>query len=120
MSHMAGVDNKLILIAHRAIEITHIDFGIPNTGGLRTEVEQALLYSQRKSKADGVNNLSKHQTGKALDFFAYVDGKGSWTKEHLAEVACAFMQAAIELDIKIKSGMFFKSFSDYPHIQLEE
>jgi len=117
---MKGVDHRLIDIANRAIEITKIDFGIPQYGGLRSTDNQYRLFVEEKSKADGYDKLSKHQSGKALDFFAYVDGKGSWEKEHLAQIAAAFLQAAIELNIKVRWGGLFSSWTDMPHIELIE
>lgn len=117
-SNMSGVSQDLIRIAERAIELTKIDFGIPESGGLRTENQQKSLYDKGLSKADGIKRLSTHQSGTALDFYAYVDGAGSWKPEHLAQIACAFMQAAIELDVKIRWGGLFKSFVDMPHVEL--
>jgi len=117
---MSGVNSRLQDVASRAIEITAIDFGIPKTGGLRSSAVQLALYKNGVSKADGVRHKSKHQDGQALDVFAYVDGKASWEVEHLAQVAAAFMQAAIELNVKIKWGGFFKSFTDMPHFEIVE
>ena len=44
LDHMFGIDAKLIRIAHRAIEISKIDFGIPETGGVRSDKVQYSLY----------------------------------------------------------------------------
>jgi peptidoglycan L-alanyl-D-glutamate endopeptidase CwlK len=118
--HMQGIHTNLIKIAERAIQITAIDFGIPENGGLRTEQIQQKLFTAHLSNADGYKNRSKHQDGKALDFYAYVDGKASWEPEYLAYVACAFLQAACELEIKIEWGGLWKNFKDMPHIQLAE
>ena len=106
-------------VADRAIKITKIDFGIPETGGVRTAEQQNALHKSGASPfCDGYENRSNHQDGNALDFYAYVDGKASWEPEHLAQVACAFLQAANELGIKIKWGGLFKSWSDMPHIEI--
>lgn len=118
LSRMEGVDPRLIEIAKRAIEITKIDFGIPGDGGLRTAERQFELFQEGRSKADGFTKKSYHQTGKALDFYAYVDGTASWSKEHLAQVACAFLQAAGELGYKLQWGGLFRTFQDMPHIQI--
>ena len=117
---MNGLNPKLYRVACRAIEITAIDFGIPGTGGLRSDSVQFGLYKAGVSKADGIRNRSNHQDGQALDVFAYVDGKASWKVEHLAQIAAAFLQAAIELDVKIKWGGFFNSFTDMPHFEMSE
>lgn len=117
-TNMIGVDPTLRLVAQRAIEITKVDFGIPSDGGYRTATRQRALYEEGKSKADGTEKLSKHQSGRALDFYAYVDGKASWEKEHLAQVACAFLQASLELGYTIRWGGLFRNFLDMPHVEL--
>ena len=118
IKHMSGVHPDLIKLANRAIEISFIDFGVPYSGGIRTDEQQNSLFKAGASKADGYIRKSKHQSGLALDFFAYVDGRASWKKDYLTIIAAAFMQAAIELDIKIVWGGWWTSFPDYPHIQL--
>ena len=120
LNNRAGVDPRLIEISDRAIKISIIDFGIPSSGGLRTTKDQAALFTAGKSKADGRTNKSYHQTGRALDVYAYVDGKASWSVEHLAIVSVAMMQAANELGYKLESGGLWSSFTDWPHFQLGE
>ena len=120
LNNRAGVDPRLIEISDRAIQISIIDFGIPSSGGLRTVEDQAKLFTAGLSKADGRVNKSYHQTGRALDVYAYVDGKASWEKEHLAIVGCAMLQAAAELGYKLEWGGLFRSFTDMPHFQLSE
>lgn len=118
IENLIGVDDELIGVIELAIEITKVDFGIPSTGGYRVEAEQAKLFTAGLSKCDGRVNRSKHQTGRAADVFAYVDGKASYNTEHLAMVAAAMLQAASQLGIKLKWGGHFKSFSDMPHFEL--
>jgi len=118
-----GVDHRLIEISDRAIEITVFDFGIPADGGVRTAQRQSELFKRGKSKADGYKNKSNHQPaedgyGKALDFYAYVDGKASWDLYHLAMVAAAFLQAASELGYELEWGGLWKNFRDMPHVQI--
>lgn len=113
-----GVDPRLIEISDLTIQITVVDFGHPADAGKRTAERQNELYIDGKSKADGYNKLSRHQSGKALDFYAFVDGKASWDTEHLAMVAAAFLQAASILGYKLKWGGLWKSFKDYPHVEL--
>lgn len=114
----AGIDPRLIEISDLAIQISVIDFGIPGDGGLRLAERQNELFEDGKSKADGYDKLSEHQSGNALDFYAYVDGAASWEPEHLAMVAAAFLQAAAMLGYKLKWGGLWKSFKDMPHVQL--
>jgi len=118
IENLIGVDDELIGVIELAMEITKVDFGIPSTGGYRVEAEQAKLFTAGLSKCDGRVNRSKHQTGRAADVFAYVDGKASYNTEHLAMVAAAMLQAASQLGIKLKWGGHFKSFLDMPHFEL--
>jgi hypothetical protein len=124
-----GVDCRLIQVSNRALEITVIDFGIPKYGGKRTAEDQYDLFLDGKSRANGTNDLSYHQSGKALDFFAFVDGKASWHPGHLAMVASAFLQAAAELGYKLTWGGLWKPVKttsgvphgwDAGHVQLED
>jgi peptidoglycan L-alanyl-D-glutamate endopeptidase CwlK len=123
LSNIAGVDPDMIRIAKRAIEITLVDFGYGNLGGLRTAEEQHALYTSGKSRADGHTRRSKHQDGLAIDFYAYVGGAASWDRTHLAMVAAAHLQAAAELGIPVRWGGLWKSRKggifgwDMPHIE---
>jgi len=119
-SNMAGIDYRLIAIAKMAILLTRVDFGVPSNGGIRIATVQNALYLKGYSKCDGYRILSKHQSGMALDFYAYVDGKASWDKAHLSNVACAFLQAASILGHKVSWGGLWKNFDDYGHIELLE
>lgn len=103
-----GINSKLIKISDLAIQITVIDFGHGPHSGLRVADEQNQLFLDGSSKADGYENLSEHQSGDALDFYAYVDGKASWESHHLAMVAAAHLQAASMLGISINWGGFWQ------------
>ena len=116
---MRGVDDRLQDIAHEALRISPIDFGIPETGGLRSVEVQEYLYNSGRSKADGRLKRSYHQTGRALDVYAYVDGKASWDTAHLTSVATAMMQAAMNQGVRIEWGGLFQSFLDMPHFQVK-
>jgi len=117
---LATVDERLQKVCHRALEISRIDFGVPSSGGKRTAEQQKALYDDGKSNCDGYKSKSYHQTGLALDFYAYVDGKASWDKYHLSMVATAFLQAACELGVKLEWGGLWSSFQDMPHVQISE
>ncbi len=106
---MSGVNPEMIEIANLAIKISVVDFGIPADGGVRTAERQKELFDTHKSKADGVTNLSRHQSGDALDFYAYINGRASWEHDHLAIVACAFLQAASILGYKLNWGGLWSS-----------
>lgn len=116
--NLIGVDRRLINICELAIKYTTVDFGIPSTGGLRTAAEQYQLFLQGKSSRDGIKKKSKHQSGLAVDVFAWVDGKVSYKMEHLEQIALAFFRAAQELGHPIKWGGFWRPRKDGPHFEL--
>ena len=125
---LSGVDPELIAIVNLALKISKVDFGIPVHGGIRTKEEQNQLFRDKKSKADGYVKESRHQSGEAVDFYAYVDGKASWHEDHLAMVACAFLQSAAILKIPVNWGGLWKSNKttngipygwDMAHIELQ-
>ena len=124
-----GVDCRLIQVSDLALEISVVDFGIPKYGGKRTAEDQYDLFINGKSRADGTNDFSYHQSGKALDFYAFVDGKASWHPGHLAMVAAAFLQAGAEFGYKLTWGGLWlpvKTTNGVPHgwdaghIQIED
>lgn len=115
--NLDGVHPELVGVVKLAIQITKVDFGIPSTGGYRTAEAQHKLFLDGKSKSDGYKSKSNHQTGNAVDVYAYVDGKASWQHEHLSQVACAMLEAAIRLDVNLRWGGLWKSFIDMPHFE---
>lgn len=104
-----GIDSRLIEISDLAITLTLVDFGHGNDSGVRTAQRQHELYLMGASQLDGYDKVGNHQLGKALDFYAYVDGKASWNHPHLSMVACALFQAASILGYRIKWGGLWKS-----------
>lgn len=119
-NRLATVDPRLQEIAELALTLTKVDFGIPASGGLRTEEEQNKLYHNGKSQLDGYKKKSYHQTGKALDVYAFVDGRASWDEYHLSQVATAMLAAASQLGYKLEWGGHWPNFVDMPHFQLSE
>jgi peptidoglycan LD-endopeptidase CwlK len=117
-AHLVGVDSRLIEILEAAIKITVVDFGVPATGGLRTTETQQELCAAGVSMCDGVIKKSKHQSGLAVDIFAYDDGKASWEDEDLALAATAILQSAVLLGYKIQWGGLWKNFKDAPHFEI--
>lgn len=117
---LSGVDSRLIEVVELALTISPIDFGIPEYGGLRTVEDQQKLFNAVPplSKCDGITNPSYHQTGRAFDIFAYVDGKASWDELHLTTCAAAIMQAANTLGVPLEWGGLWTGFKDTPHFQL--
>lgn len=117
---LEGVDERLIKVIDLALTITNIDFGIPGDGGLRTAERQKELFDKKVSKCDGYINKSYHQTGKAFDVYSYVNGKASWDRNHLTQVAAAILQSAGMLGYVVEWGGLFNGFVDMPHFQLKD
>jgi peptidoglycan L-alanyl-D-glutamate endopeptidase CwlK len=109
---LKGVDDRLIKVVERAIEITEVDFTVLE--GLRTPERQKQLVNEGFSQT----LKSKHLTGHAVDLGALVNGVVSWDKEPYYKIEKAMKQAANELNIKVRWGGDFKSFFDAPHWEL--
>jgi len=109
---LKGVDDRLVKVVERAIEITEIDFTVLE--GLRTPERQKQLVNEGFSQT----LKSKHLTGHAVDLGALVNGVVSWEKEPYYKIEKAMKQAANELNIKVRWGGDFKSFFDAPHWEL--
>lgn len=136
LNTLATVDADLQRVVHRAIDITTVDFMVGQ--GLRTRDEQARLYGQGRSQVDMARlglpieyakpNMKKvtwtmrsnHMTGRAVDLWAWVDGKISWdtTKGYYEEIARAMKQAAMHECVPIQWGGDWKTTKDYPHFEL--
>ncbi|MCT4602997.1 MAG: M15 family metallopeptidase [Marinifilum sp.] len=88
---LAKVHHLLQELAYATIKKSEYDFGIPNTGGLRTAEMQKELYDKGYSKLDGYKKKSYHQTGLALDMVPYIEGKYTWQNKtaflHIARTA---------------------------------
>jgi peptidoglycan LD-endopeptidase CwlK len=120
---LQGVDEELYKLMKLALSRSPIDFGIPEFGGLRTVEDQKKLFDKGLSKADGTIKKSYHQTGNAVDVFAFVNGKASWDEVHLSLIAGVVLSCAKELNLNVTWGGTFgsKEFKgwDMPHFQIE-
>lgn len=120
-----GVDQVLIKIIELAIIDSPYDFGIPNDGGLRTEKRQGELYAQGRTVigpiitwADGVKKKSYHQSGRAFDFYAFVDGRATWEAKYYEPIARHIQKVAMEkFGVKLDWGGDWKK-KDMPHLQM--
>ena len=121
-SRLEGVEEDLVKVVERAIELTEVDFGVIQ--GLRTMEEQKSLVAKGASKT----MKSKHLEGKAVDLMAYIDGRGSWELNVYDEIADAMKAAAIEWDDTMEDAMLSyvdlrrsqgrRPFIDAPHFEL--
>lgn len=110
---LQGVHPDLVRVVHRADELTDLQFII--TEGLRTKERQRELFAKGLSKT--LN--SRHITGHAVDFAPILYGEVTWKTPAFLPIIKAFKQAAEELKVPIVSGSEWKSFKDYPHIELD-
>ena len=112
LRNLEGVHPDLVAVAHRALELTEIDFLV--TEGLRTREKQIELVRAGASRT----TRSRHLTGHAIDVAAWVAGGVRWDWPLYEELSRAFKQAAAELKIPIVWGGDWKTFRDGPHYEL--
>lgn len=99
LKNLVGVDQRLVKIVHRAIEVTEVDFAVIE--GVRTP-EKQLEYYQKGASQIAVGGT--HVQGKAVDLMAYMDGRGSWEIALYDNIADAMKQAASEAGVGIRWG----------------
>lgn len=109
---LQGVHPDLVRVVNRAAELMPGGFII--TEGLRSKERQRELFAKGLSKT--LN--SRHITGHAVDFAPILYGEVTWKTPAFLPIIKAFKQAAAELKVPIVSGSEWKTFKDYPHIEL--
>lgn len=112
LRNLEGVHPDLVAVAHRALQLTEVDFLV--TEGLRTREKQIELVRAGASRT----TRSRHLTGHAIDVAAWVAGGVRWDWPLYEELSRAFKQAAAELKVPIVWGGDWKSFRDGPHYEL--
>jgi hypothetical protein len=95
---MIGVDEDLIRVTRRALQLSVVDFSVHD--GLRTEDEQRNLVKRSASWT----MKSRHLVGKAVDLVPYVNGKMRWEWPLCFEIAMAMLQASVEQDLSVIWG----------------
>lgn len=135
-NRLATANEPLPALFEKALSVSPIDFGIAR--GKATAQEQFELYKKGRKEVngkwkienkaqivtycDGFNKKSNHQSGNAIDIYAYVNGKASWDEIHLAIVAGVVLSVANKMGINIKWGGTFGSNKfkgwDMPHFEL--
>ena len=91
-------------IFRKAIVRSPIDFGIPQYGGKRYATEQRELFNAGKSKCDGVRILSNHQTGNAVDIYAFVNGQATWDARYILVITGVILATASEMGYTLRWG----------------
>ena len=122
LTKLGTCDPRLQELFQEAIKYTPIDFGISE--GHRSVEDQQKYYKEGTSKIDGINQKSKHNYSPSLavDIYAYVNGKASWDREHLAIIYGVVESVARQMSIPIRCGIEFgsKEFKgwDMPHYEI--
>lgn len=98
LTKLDGVNDRLVAVVQRAIELTTVDFAVIE--GLRTVERQRELVAKGASQTMN----SKHIDGNAVDLMAYLDNRPSWELNLYDNIADAMKAAAIELDVAIRWG----------------
>ena len=97
-SELVGVNDDLVAIVEKAIEITEQDFTVHD--GIRTLKEQTELVRLGASKTMN----SRHLTGHAVDLVPYINGKLRWEWIPIYTIANAMRKAAQHYQIPIVWG----------------
>lgn len=98
LKKLEGVDERLVNVVKRAIEITDVDFTV--TEGLRSVERQKQMVAKGASQT----MKSKHIEGKAVDLAAFVGDRLSWEMNLYDNIAEAVCMAAIEEGVSIRWG----------------
>jgi peptidoglycan L-alanyl-D-glutamate endopeptidase CwlK len=97
LKRLRGVTPRLIVVLYEAQKRSPYKFHVGRFGGRRTSQEQNMLFKRKSSKKDGYIKLSKHQSGKAVDFVIFVNGQPIWTKDEYESVARLMQDISMEL-----------------------
>ncbi|KZZ63541.1 hypothetical protein A3765_10565 [Oleiphilus sp. HI0130] len=118
LQRLGGVHPDLVRLTKRAIERSPVDFGI--TEGVRSYERQVQLVQAKKSTTLHSLHLVQEHTGygHAIDIFAYVGGKATWSPKYYGPIIQTFITEAAILGIQTEFGLLWKDFTDAPHIQL--
>ena len=124
VNELSKINPILEDLAFRTIEKSQVDFGILKLGGMRTAEEQHKLFLEGRSKVDGLVKPTTHQTGMAVDFVPYIDGRYTWDNhEAFHKINEAVMASWNEMGIteyQLVWGGNWKTFLDMPHYELRK
>lgn len=125
IARLKGVDETLVNIVKRAIEISEVDFSVLE--GVRTLERQRELYAQGRTAPGKIvtwTMKSKHIDGKAVDLVPYPLDWNDLSK--FDKIRNAMFQAAKEQDVNLRWGADWdgdgkyreKGEYDSPHFEL--
>lgn len=125
LARLSGVDECLVKVVMRAIEISEVDFTVME--GKRTLERQRELYAQGRTAPGKIVTWtmnSRHIEGKAVDLVPY---PLDWNDlEKFDKIKDAMFQAAREIDVNLRWGADWdgdgkyreKGEYDSPHFEL--
>ena len=117
---MVGMHPILAFAVEMAIKETRQDFGIPSTGGVRSDRQQKDLYAQGRTKEGHKVTWtldSYHQYGLAVDLVAWTEKGFSWKDKYYTEITRAMKYVIAKYDLPIDHGYDLWG-RDLPHWQL--
>ena len=103
LARLEGVDDRMVRVVKRAIELTNVDFGV--TEGVRTLETQKKYVAAGKSQTMNSKHLPQSDGyGHAVDLVAYIGSQVSWEMNLYDNIADAMKLAAIEEGVPIRWG----------------
>lgn len=103
LSELDGVHPDLVKVAHRALELTEVDFTVHD--GLRSIETQRRYVDSGRSKTMNSKHLKQRDGwGHAVDLVPYDGGRLKWEWRLVYPIAEAVRQAAIELGVGVRWG----------------
>ena len=112
LARLKGVDETLVNVVKRAIEISEVDFTVLE--GVRTLERQRELYAQGRTAPGKIvtwTMKSRHIEGKAVDLVPY---PLDWNDlEKFNKIKDAMFQAAKELDVNLRWGADWDGDENY-------
>ena len=112
LARLQGVDETLVNVVKRAIEISEVDFTVLE--GVRTLERQRELYAQGRTEPGKIvtwTMKSRHIEGKAVDLVPY---PLDWNDlEKFNKIKDAMFQAARELDVNLRWGADWDGDGNY-------
>ena len=112
LARLKGVDETLVNVVKRAIEISEVDFTVLE--GVRTLERQRELYAQGRTAPGKIvtwTMKSRHIEGKAVDLVPY---PLDWSDlEKFNKIKDAMFQSAKELDVNLRWGADWNGNGEY-------
>lgn len=118
--NMTGLHPIIAFFVEMMIKETNQDFGILNTGGVRTNKQQLTMYAQGRTTEGKKITWTKdsyHQYGLAVDTVAYNNGKFNWKIKNYKELLRAGKAIIKKYDLPIDNGFDLWKM-DLPHWQM--